>query len=338
MDDYTRMFVPLRSNAAWFGDVDSRERLERQLKTYFILYDRIIFEGGRYRITAGIDGQGMEGIFPGNTFPGDRTKIEFFNPGDEFGVSLGGVQVLQSTSQASYEVDFLPIIHDAGLEHATCIRWSDEEMNPELKRAIGDRVYRDLSSTEFDGVLPSNRYLRESVLKALYRDSLKAHFLKAPFCVDFHVRPVVELLQQKAKAQLASEIPAAFFDYWINLDLPDFSSLPWLELCEFRESDVGQSFRRMVHSVSDRVKAVLPTVEDQRDLDHWLAREFNKELLRELAQRLTTPAKTVASICFNLIPCGIIPGIMKDVKTLHDDQTSWVSIVQKHNTRDKKTS
>ena len=172
MDDSTRVFMPLRSNAAWFGDADCRERLERQIKTYLVLYDHIIFENGRYRITAGVDGQGIEMMCPGDSYPGDRSKISFFPPGDEFGVEFGGKQLLSSTSQSAYEVDYLPIVRDAGLEHAGCVRWSDNDIKPEFKNAITQRVSQDLHGKALHDVLPENSYLRKHILEALYRDSL----------------------------------------------------------------------------------------------------------------------------------------------------------------------
>ena len=121
MDDSTRVYMPLRSNAAWFADADCRKRLERQIKICLVLYDRIIFENGRYCVTAGVDGQGLQVMCPGDSYPGDRTKISFFTPGDEFGVALDGKQIMTSTSQSIYEVDYLPIIHDAQLADAGCI-------------------------------------------------------------------------------------------------------------------------------------------------------------------------------------------------------------------------
>jgi len=328
MNDTTRVFMPLRSNAAWFGDENCRGRLERQIKTYLVLYDLIVFENGRYNITAGVDGQGMQMMCPGDSFPGDRSKIRFFTPGNEFGIDFGGKQVLRSTCQSAYEIDYLPIVRDAGIEYATCIRWSDDDINAEIKTAIEKRVSNDLSGKFYHDALPDNNYLRRYILEGLYRDSLMAHFLNSPFSVDYHVAPVIALQQRKVREQWNAEIPVAFFNFWINLNLPDFTELSWDALCEFRESDAGVSFRHMIHRISKRVKDILPNLADQSDVDHWLAQEFNKELLAELSRRIKTPGRTLASVCMNVIPFGFIPSMIKDVKAFDDDQISWVSVVR----------
>jgi len=323
--------VPVRSNAAWFGDTHCQERLTRQIKTYLVLYDRIIFENARYRITAGRDGQGVEVLLPGTSFPGDRSQISFFSPGAQFGVSVDGTALMSTTLEVAYEVDFFPMLHRAGLENSSFIEWSDRDITPGLKNAISQRVSRDLLSSELCDALPPNKYLGKQMLQGLYRDSLLAHFLKTPFCVAPNVTPVLLVQRRRAKLQWMAELPGAFFEHWLNMELPDFAAFSWDDLADFRESRAGVSFRRMVHDVCQRVTEILPDVKDQRDLDHWLAVEFNRELLTELFCRMTTRTSVVTSICLNFLPFGFIPAIAKDVRALFVDQASWLSVVRPPN-------
>jgi hypothetical protein len=324
----TQIYMPLRSNAGWFGNSDARKRLERQIKTNLVLYDQLLFQDGRFEITAGDDGQGMQIWFPASSFPGDRKRIEYFPPGGEFGVVAGEKAILRSISETGYSVDFFPIIHEARLEHATFIRWSNDDVLPEFRSAIETRVRDEILTQKFDAVLPENNYIRRHLLEGLYRDALLAHFYKCPFSVDSGVSRVIRLQQEQAIEHWADEIPCTFYQYWVNLELPDLSELGWEEVCEFRESDAGQSFRAMVQRISCRMRKVLPETNDQRDLDHWIGREFNQELLSELSRRVTSTTRTLASLALNVIPFGFIPSALKDLKALDADETSWVSLVK----------
>ncbi len=202
-DTKTQIYMPLRSNAAWFGDENCRQRLERQIKSYLILYDQIIFENGRVRLTVLESGTGAHMQYPGNTFPDDRTKITYYEPGTPFSIRFGETPAvehvaLQGVAQATYEVDFLPIVHDAGLTDATFIRWSTIDVDGILESEINSRVWNDSFDKSLCAVLPENRYLRDHVLKGLYRDSIIARHLGMPLSVDEHAIPVLELKQRRA--------------------------------------------------------------------------------------------------------------------------------------------
>jgi hypothetical protein len=132
------------------------------------------------------------------------------------------------------------------------------------------------------------------------------------------------------REQVAASLPNAIFDFWVDLQLPDFSSLPWDSLMEIRESDAGVSFRRMIHRLSDRVKAALPEVSDQREIDLLIAAELSKEILAELSQRTTSVSGTAVSFALNFIPFGNVPSMMKDAAALERDQSSWVSFVKNY--------
>ena len=47
----------------------------------------------------------------------------------------------------------------------------------------------------------------------------------------------------------------------------------------------------MIHDVANRAKAALPDFHEQRDCESWLAKEFNKEILKELSVGLSRPAR-----------------------------------------------
>jgi hypothetical protein len=328
--DQTQIYVPLRCNAGWFGDPDCRQRLERKLKIYSVLYDQVLFEDGRCHVSAGVDNQGMQMRWPGASYPGDRKKISFFAPESKFGVAFGGKQLFQSASFSSYEIDFLPIVCDAGIEDSTFIRWSNLKISPQLDGRIKQQVEADIAGKNYQGCLPENKYLASFLLESVYRDCSAARHLKLPFSVDLHSAPIIDRLRQNARMAYPVELPTALFDYWLTLDLPDFASLSWSEVCDLRETDAGISFRRMIHDVANRAKAALPDIHEQHDCESWLAKEFNKEVLKELSNRIVSPRKAVASLCLNIIPFGIFPSVAKDISALCSEQESWVSLVREY--------
>jgi hypothetical protein len=324
----TQIYMPLRSNAAWFGDDAAQARLERELKTNLALYDYVLLQDGRVQIVAGNDGQGFVMPHTAASFPGDRTKIDYVQPGSAFGVIANGVQILASTCEIGYEVDFFPIVSQAGYQDATFIRWVQYEPTEVVCSKITSQVLCDLSDRNLLALLPANAFVRKQVLEGLYRDSVVAHGLKVPFTVDFHAMRVAQEQWKRAQTAPAFEAPQKLYRHWLNLNLPDLSQLSWQQLYDFRESDVGRSFREMIHGVTTRAKEVMLAADDQRDLDQWLARELSKELLYELSNRVTTPASTVLSMASNLIPFGCIYGLAKDVSSFDADQNSWVSLVR----------
>ena len=117
----TELFFPLRSNAWWFGSADARERLEGRIKNALILYDRLLFQDGRYhfRVT---DTGSHDFLLPPVMLGDERKVIRYKKPGDQVGIALstdpsspektvlfGGAAVMAA------EVDYFPILEDAGI-------------------------------------------------------------------------------------------------------------------------------------------------------------------------------------------------------------------------------
>jgi hypothetical protein len=115
-----RIFLPLRSNAAWFASADTRKDLERRMKRYALLYDEVVLQDGRYSFTV-IPTGSADQYTPSRMAGVDRSQISYFSPGGRFAIQVsrepGGEfhPLLEGEKIASYEVDFYPILHDAEL-------------------------------------------------------------------------------------------------------------------------------------------------------------------------------------------------------------------------------
>lgn len=324
----SEIYIPLRSNAAWFGDSDAKANLVRQFKANLVLYDRLRIQDGRYHVSAGTNNQGIQIPFRGDSYPGDRTKINYSAPGAPFGITVQGQTLLNSISEVTYEVDFLPIITEARLEDASCIHWCDFKLIPVIESGIRQRVVSDLHDQGLCRLLPSNRYIRQFMLESLYYDATVANAQKLPFCVDHNTFPLIDEQKRRAAQSLSEEIPSAVFRYWLNLQLPDVTQLSWQEVYEFRESDIGRSFREMIHRIAGRVSEVVAHADDQQDVDQWVSREFSKELLEALSSRIKSPHSTVVNVLLNFIPFGSLASMAMDASGLEADQNSWVALVQ----------
>lgn len=324
----TTIFLPLRSNAAWFENADSRERLEREMKSCLALYDHVLLEDGRIRLTAGEDGQGMNIRLPKNLQGLDRTKITYFEKGRPFSIRAGDKPIMQSTCDTAYDVDFYPIAHAAGLENVSFVRWTEDGLNNDVRDLIDRQIESDLRNEALLKVLPPNRYLRKEVLRGLYGDAILAQCYNMPFCVDHHCEPILSLWQARAKSTSTVALPEIAYEIWVNLDLPDFAALSWNEVLELRESDAGISFRRMLHSVCRRAAEALPHISDRREIQDVVFREFALEVVRELSARTKTGARTALSLALNFISFGTVAGVATELADFGRDQASWVSLIK----------
>lgn len=330
MRDQSKIFIPLRSNAGWFHTAHHRSHLERLVKTYLLIYDFILLENGRTFVSVGEKGQGLETTWPGNTYPSDRSQIKFFEPGTQFGLRVGNINVLEDVTHKAYEVDFLPIIREAGLESKEYVEWFDGEIKDSMaKNTITDRVSSDLRSGIFDEVLPANRFLQEQILKGFYRDSLVGYYLDLPIAVDYHVVPLLEHQGGKTNVHYQADLPVKVFRQFMKLDLPDLTDLPWEEIVKLRESSMGHSFRRMLASVSERIKQAISEVGNVQDIDDLVRKEVSNELLQELRQRIRSNKKLIISSCLNLIPYGFLGSVCNDVVEFLRNRNSWVSIIRR---------
>jgi hypothetical protein len=183
----THIYFPLRSNAAWFGSQEARSRLERQFKINLMLYDRLILEDGRWHMSAADDGrQGMEiNLGPKHISDEQRRKIWYFKAGEVFGVQANDKTVLRASAGVSYEVDFYPILYDAGLLETACYDWVNgsasltSEGKQEVER-LTDRLIQDFAAD-----LPTNQYARKAFVRNVITDSLTSQLVGLPVSIDF---------------------------------------------------------------------------------------------------------------------------------------------------------
>lgn len=319
------LFIPLRSNAAWFANDDTVARLNSQLKTAAMLYDQLLLEDGRYFITADAGGQGYQSHMPSQFLPKeDRDSIAYFTPGGTFSLAAGDKQVLSGIAAASYQADFFPVLNKSGIINETFLRWHNKNLNPAIENELKTRASRDVDSGRFNDVLPPHRFIQKALLAGVYRDMTLAHVLNMPCSMDYHAAPVID----RHRDGLATiEIRPLLWQYWLHLEFPDFSRLHWHEVCELRDSDAGRSFREMMGRLSTTVQDAIPSLESEADLKEIALTALSKEVAAELKARVSTPGSMLLSTCLNLAPFAL-PSIVKDLFAHENDRVSWISLLR----------
>jgi hypothetical protein len=277
----SQVFMPLRSNAGWFESPDTRKALERQIKVNLMIYDRVIFQNGRWHMTAGYDSQGMEMPPTFYKFSDEqRRHISYGAKGSHFGIQMGDVPILQSTAEISLNADFYPILYDAGLLETTCYRWQEKD-SAITKLPGADRAISDIVEACAD-VLPNNRFARRCLVEGFIKDSLLAQAMKVPMTVDYQVSPFVLKHHHFLLDKFEPDMRRRFFDRWVSVDLPDFSDFTWDEIIDARESQAGIAFREMVARVCATVTKAVADGADESDIDHLVLVGITKELIAEL--------------------------------------------------------
>jgi hypothetical protein len=323
----TKVFLPLRSNTAWFSDEEALRRFERLLRMHIALYDRIVLEDGIFRMNADSGGQGFAFMIPPLSTDADRTRLSFCEPGGAFGISVGGTTVLHGQSSFGCNADFKPVLHRAGLEDATYFEWKSGELIPELKRQTEELAEVDYRDPELEDLLPPQSFLRKELLKGFYRDAVLAHVLRMPFGVDHHL---AGFLNYKRRHHPEGNLPAisnVLFDHWLGLELPDFSSYSWQEVHELHETDVGNDLRRMVERVCTSVSNAVPDNPTEDDVRDLVQQAFSQELLSELRAQRTGVGKTTINLVLNFVPYGSVLSTMLEASSFVSQRTSWISLL-----------
>lgn len=331
----SQIFLPLRSNTAWFSTVHARTALERRLKTYILLYDEVVLQDGRYicHVTENGYNEWMLGRVAAAAAGLDRTKIDYFEPGQSVQLLVndpeGGeaFELFGGDLVASYEVDFYPILHDAGMLGVNYVGALADDATSNEKNVARGLASNDRRRVELMDSLVGNEYHKGTVVNAFYTDSLLADRLQLPFAVDEHVAPLADRKRSELRQSLSYELSPALYNGWVELEFPDYSTATWEDVCAVRESAAGADFRRMVERVTAQVQSAIADNAEEREISRVLQREFTHEMARELTALRPSRTKAVLNLFANLIPMAgyLMAGV--DVAEAVKGKRTWVSLL-----------
>jgi hypothetical protein len=339
------MFLPLRSNAAWFADAEVQQVLEARLKNYLLLYDEVILQDGRYQSTA-LDTGSLDVYDPPETIRGDRTKISYYRQGTPFAFvvseSEGGPFVpvggLTGPRVFTYEADFYPILASAGLLNVDFIQLFNGDLADNLKQLALEEARRDLSNPTISGLIPGNKYVKEKVLESLYHDAYLATSAAMDFAVDYRVGPAARLKNEMESNRWGPEARATVGQAWVSLERPDYGNASWDEVIELRESAAGRDYRRMVERVAAAVDRAAVEGTPASELQRIAERKLDAELVKAMRRRRSSPMDGVLSFALNLISLALplvatgaaAVGIAMDMDSVISslrERRTWVSLL-----------
>jgi hypothetical protein len=324
----SKIYLPLKSNSVWFVEDKGRAELEKRIKNYTILYDEIIIQDGRYVCRVGETGS-FDIMMSPDAYPGDRTKIKFYTPGNNFAVQVKGETIIGGKADIAYETDFYPILYDAGVVNASCYTWARIDLKDDEKKIVNKEVSADLNSEELNDLIPTYYFQKKNVIESFYTDSLLSFRIQIPFLSDHRMAPIINWKNQQSKIQFKDTIEELFYNFWLKIGLPDFGMLGWEQIHEIRESDAGNDYRKMINRISETINQNIGALKNQVDLELIVGSEFSRELVNELLSRLQNLRKVFFNLGLNLIPYASVAFTgAKDLKELITKRKSWVSLLE----------
>jgi hypothetical protein len=325
----TSLLFPLRSSCGWFTNAATRDILERRVKNALVLYDELIFQNGRYILNVLETGKFDLDLASGS-IPDDRTTIEYYTPGREATLLIGGHQLLGGPTISCYQVDFHPILHDAGLLTEHYIRYSDFVASEEVKARSKAATQADLRDTNLLACLPGEPFQKSSLVEAMHLDASLAFHLKASFTTDERAGPFLAYKNSQI-AHYAFEVDLRPFvlGTLASIAFPDFSSLPWDRVGAVRESAAGRELRRLIGELASVLAARASEFTDPRDAEVLVHQLFTRELIDELGRWHPNLGGFVFDLSLNLLPLGGLVGAGTGILELVERNQSWVALLHR---------
>lgn len=207
-----------------------------------MIYDELLVQDGRYGLY--ISAAGSWDTWVGGGSGGyDRSRITYQGSGAEpvtatLSAMIDGERKPLSSLPIieSYEVDFYPLLSEAGIVGAEYVTWLNATLATTLATRAKDAARADRRSPSIGSVLPSPRYLGVKAHESLYADALLADRLALPFAIDHRAASLAEWKNAQITEALGHDPTGAFHAVWLSLGCPDSADATWDEVLYARES------------------------------------------------------------------------------------------------------
>ena len=328
------ILFPLRSSCGWFAGPDSRSSLEARVKCALVLYENLIFQDGRFKLTVW-DRSSFDVMMAPGSIPDDRTSLKYFKPGTGARLAIsengsGSQQVLAAGPiLAGYEVDFYPILLDAGLLGQPFVELQAYEVDKTTEAAIKSDADRDASSEELASALDGNHFLKQSVIRAIHLDSSLARYLKASLTTDFRAGPYIARKNKAvARAIWHQDFKPFVLDTLASLVVPDVSQLPWDQVGRMRDSSAGVALRATVERMALELVGTAADLNDPKDVQVVVQRLLINDLVAELREHQPRLKDIVVDLALNFIPYGGAASLAEGVREYLAHHRSWFSLLR----------
>ena len=330
----TSILFPLRSSCGLFADERSRAVLETRLKRALLLYDEIVLQDGRYLLTVWERGNLDFDLAP-LSIPDDRTKLDYYTPGgvSEFLIedpTTGAKHpILSGPTIAAYQVDFYPILHDAGLLGVESIKLVYFAPTEDTKARIKASADEDKRNRLLFDAAHGTHFQKGKLIEAVHFDSSLAFYLKSSLATDHRVASFIEAKnRQIAGLRWQEDLRDFVFGTLTTVILPDLSSLGWEEILRVRESAAGGDLRQAIGRIAADTIAAISELSEPRDAELIVHRLLMRELIDEIRRHQPTARDLALDIALNFIPYGGLIGGATAVADLVGHNQSWFSLVR----------
>lgn len=273
LDIMQAVYFPLRSNGTWFQTEDARATLEARIKRASVLYETVYFENGRYLLYVWEDGLMEFHQFP-ESIPGDRKKISYYTPGDEASFKVSAMPdgpyqpIFEGPLLEAYEIDFYPILSEAGLLDADFVKATSPQLSSTGKAELKKRIEIDQRNQSLMDGLQGTPFQKKAILKGVHFDSLVTSDFKLPFAADPRAQPLVEFKNnQLAGEQLTFELNPATLSSLTPSAFPDFGEMDWSTIWKIRNSNAGRDLRLLIERLSKKLLESLERPDDIESLE-----------------------------------------------------------------------
>lgn len=333
----SKILLPLRSNAAWFQNDKTKVLLENKIKNILALYDDIIIQDGKYScvISKAFSNDSISFATKESDY---RKELHFSPPGTQLEMRIhsrflpqGGKTVLAGESSAIYDVDFYPIIREAGLLSADYIKWEAVDIDDNTKKIVQKSRDETGRNDKIKKMFSNDRYLGSYIIQSLFTDSYLASAFKLPFLSDPQIANFIKQLNKFIINQYYPSLREVFYNLWLSFNYLDVSQGSWEEIHNFRESTLGKEYRKMIDRVVKDVVAASNDCSSEDDLAHLITKSFQNQLITEINKKKPSWKKSIIKIVINWLPFygGSIIGTGMELFDQIKSQNSWISLLNR---------
>lgn len=312
-------------------------QLEARLKHLALSYDQIVLQDGCFSSTVWADGQSYSTMVPPAACGFDRLASSTPEPGDQpsLVIEAGQTRVAIGSGPAELNatVDFLPVVHRAGLANVDFVILEDGDLaNVHVdqleKRANDVRSSCQQELTDAAGL--SSRHLLKSLLEHLFVDLGIGEAKGVALSLDGQATGLLRWGMQSLFQPWRDSPRGVFHARLIELGFPDVSNEPWDRVMEIRESAAGRDFRAMLDRVVTEASCGLVDGNDPVDVQRTVERALNDEVMDELVGRSRgTVQGTVIDVALNFVALGPLIGGLVNLREVVSERRSWVSLVRR---------
>lgn len=291
MEQTTRVFIPLRSNAWWFQGPALIESLGDRIKRSLLVYDEIVIEDGTYQASF-TDSGAVEFYLPPGKLPEEMRSVQpdrdvnptivsySFEASKGKWIELAGVS---GPTVARLKIDFYDFWKNSSLRKAEFVSFQcfKERKEPSEARDRTVRVVKEWN----DGLKGAceNPFLRKTIAKGLVRDIEISGLLKASTVIDPESFRYLTVINEKVFGRCMNvSLPDLAGRHLIRVAAPLFASLTVDDVLDLRRNRNWRDFRRLLGELVAETCRAISEGKCELDVDQIVSEKAGQRLFARM--------------------------------------------------------